>query len=371
MTTVWPFSPRLGAAETLVWKTDVLQSRTTEDRIALRLPGQGFALKFLFTDAQMALADSLYRSNPYGEWMLPVWPERSFISGVLSADTAVNADTDADYRDGGQAVIWSGDADLTVIEIDTVGAGVLNLAQPVGADHATGVVAPLRTARAPGGMEILHLHHGVTDVSMPWIVQDLTEIAETPFTQYLGLDVMSDPAVVTKGQSGRLVHPVAMVDNGFAPAATEALRDVMRGRHSAYFIDATRANAWRRKKWLYSIYGKQKAFWLPTWGDDMDLSNPIAPSDIYITIEPGLPAASDYVGRHLMIWDGLDFYYRQVTSATLSGGKYRLYMTALGATITEARLSFLKKVRSDMDTVTFNHVDGQRAEVELQMVEVA
>lgn len=371
MSQVWPYIPRLGASESLSWLTDVLQSRTTEDRIALRVPRQAFGLSFSFNDEQMAKAEFAYRSNPYGEWLLPAWPERSFVSGVASADVTVAADTDADYRDGGQAVIWSGDDAVTVIQIDTVGAGVLNLSAPVGADHAEAVVAPLRRAYCPGGMDATRRHHGLTDVSMQWLVLDNAEIPETPFDQYLGLDVMSDPAVITKGLSGRLVYPVVMVDNGFGPAAVETVRDVMRGRHSAYFVDATRAAAWRRKKWLYYLAGRQRAFWLPTWADDLVLALPITAAGNFITVEPVLPLPADYVGRHLMIWDGLNFYYRQITNAILSAGNHRLYMSPIGADIAEARLSFMNKVRSDADTVTIEHVDGFMANCDLQMVEVA
>lgn len=372
MISVWPFTPRANVPEKLSWFTNVLQSRTSEDAIALRTPRQSFVYSFYFDDQQMAKAEGLFRANPYGQWMVPVWPERDFISGILSADTNIVADMAADYRVGGKAIIVESDDVYTECDITAVNGGSLDLATPVGADHVSGILAPLRVGFCAGGMKVVRRHFGLTEVSMEFQIVDNLATPATPFAQYLGLDVMSDPSATVGGLSGALVHPVTMIDNGFGPVVIEPLRDVMRGRHSAAFIDAGLAAAWRRKKWLYSINGRQAQFWLPTWGDDLALTAPIGSASNSITVQRVLPTVADYVGKHVSIWDGSASYYREITSAIQSGENHRLYLSPLGVDIalSDARVSFLRKVRSDNDNIQISHKDGMRAEVSLQMIEV-
>ncbi|PHS21737.1 MAG: hypothetical protein COA84_15090 [Robiginitomaculum sp.] len=366
---IWPFTPLANIVETLAWHTNVLQSRTSEDALSLRVPRQGFTYRFSFDDRQMAIAEGLYRSNPTGDWLVPVWPERTLVSNIATADTSLVVNTAADYRIGGRAVIIYGQ-DL-VQEITTVAVGVasIDLSAPVGENIAQSAVAPLRVAYCATGLKVDRQFQGRTIVTMGFQVRDNLEIPETPYVQYLGLDVLTDPSLTVRPLSGNIVMPTTLIDNGFGPVVIENIRDVMRGRHAAEFLDATPEARWRRKKWLFYLNGRQRHFWLPTWADDLVLTGPVSAVSNSITVNPILPNVADYVGRHIMV-EGDPAIYREVTSAVVSGLNHRLYLSPLGVDIPEGRVGFLNKVRMDADTVEINHEATMRSRTGLQLMEV-
>ena len=366
---IWPFTPLVGIAETLSWQTNVLQSRTSEDALSLRTPRQGFSYTFSFDDQQMAIAEGLYRANPTGDWLLPVWPERSLVAALAPGDTAVAVSTAGDYRVGGRAVAVHGQDRATELEISAVNSGSIELAAPIAENILQAAVAPLRVGFCAAGMNIARQYLGRTIVTMVFEIRDNLELPETPYAEYLGLDVLSDPSLTVQALSGIVVMPTTVIDNGFGPVVLESNRDIIRGRHNAQFMDATPEASWRRKKWLFHLNGRQRHFWLPTWADDMQLAGAVSALSNSISVTPVLPNIGDYVGRHIMI-EAAPAIFRQVTSAVISGVNHRLYLSPLGVDLPTARIGFLNKVRLDADTVQIDHEAGMRSRTNLQLVEV-
>ncbi|MCF6271633.1 MAG: hypothetical protein L3J37_00365 [Rhodobacteraceae bacterium] len=366
---IWPFTPLVSVTETLTWNTNVLRSRTSEDALSLRIPRQGFSYTFSFDNQQMAMAEGLYRANPTGDWLLPVWPERSLVAALAPGDTAVAVNTAGDYRVGGRAVALHGQDRATELEIAAVNSGSIDLVAPIAENLLLAAVAPLRVGFCAAGMNISRQYLGRTIVTMVFEIRDNLELPKTPFSEYLGLDVLSDPSLTVQALSGIVVMPTTVIDNGFGPVVLESNRDIIRGRHNAQFIDAKPETRWRRKKWLFHLNGRQRHFWLPTWADDMQLAGSVSALSNSITVTPVLPNISDYVGRHIMI-EAAPAIFRQVTSAVVSGANHRLYMSPLGVDLPTARVGFLSKVRLDADTVQIDHEAGMHSRTNLQLVEV-
>lgn len=371
MADLFPFTPLIDCKEAISWLTDVQRSSTLESPLALRTPRQSLSYRFLLVDQDLARLDGLIRDNPFGDWLVPVWPERTLLeTDVLSTDTVVAADTSADYRVGGEVLLIENGGASVISEIQTVGAGSLTLAAAVGTDLIRPAVVPLRTGFAPQGAVIERQHHGLAIASMTFIIRDNLDIPESPFGQYLGHDVLTDPPVSVQPLSAALMQPTVLVDNGFGPIAVEPVRDVLDGRHMVSFLDRMPDEWWNRRKWLHALSGRYGHFWLPSWARELELTGPVLAASNSITVTPVLPNLSDYVGQHIIINDGA-FLYREITSAIQSGQNHRLYMTPLGRDVPEAEVGFLRLVRLDADEIEVEYQAASFAAISLPVIEVA
>ena len=71
---LWPFPAAESVSEILEWRTDVLQARAGEQRIALRsLPREIVTFRHRCDALTMARAAELVRAGFAEEWSVPLW----------------------------------------------------------------------------------------------------------------------------------------------------------------------------------------------------------------------------------------------------------------------------------------------------------
>ncbi|TGS78073.1 hypothetical protein EN818_31410, partial [Mesorhizobium sp. M3A.F.Ca.ET.175.01.1.1] len=91
---LWPFRPEIPAQETLEWFTDILSSRTGEQRIALRsAPRQIFAYSFRLKPPMLGKAKAFAQRRIGAPLSIPVWIEQQDVGDIGSADTTIACDT--------------------------------------------------------------------------------------------------------------------------------------------------------------------------------------------------------------------------------------------------------------------------------------
>lgn len=376
MPDLWQYSPLLSGSEVLSFETGVSTTGDSDYRTSQRPARQMLDYRYSFDADQAARAEARFRSAPLDDWLVPVWFERTLVyTAVGAADTVVSVDTNADYRDGGQAVAILSDDEFAILEIETVGAGVLNLSAPVGValagtDRNPVAVAPLRTAFFADGLRPERVLVDYTTMSATFHVRDGIDLATSPYDQHDGIDVLTDPSVIVAPLSGSFVQAAHFIDNGSGPVAIEPTRSVLDARYSIAFIDAGPAARWARKRWLHSQRGRDGMFWLPSWSDDLRLAAPIMAADTAITVVPLFDSLADYVGRHILIDDGAGYLYREITAAILSGSDHRIFITPTGRDISAATLSFLNRVRLDADQLTLEQ-SGIETRLSASVKEVA
>lgn len=368
MPELWPFRPVPSSTESLSWETQVIKTPSTERRVSLRAARQSITYSHLLTDLDNAEAEWLVRTYPLGDWWVPLWFEASPAQAIDTAQTVIPANTDAHYFPGGSLVIWASCSDAIVCEIYSVAPGEVTLAAPVGRSFAKAVVMPVRTAWIDGGLRQSRIvERGLTDVSVTFQVRDTDAPAETPWTQYLGLDLVTKCGTV-EPLSASVVPVFASVDNGQGPIALEPQDEFIASRHTASW--RLKANLWTRRKWLNYIRGRDRAFWLVDWQRDFVLVNPISAAAITMTVKKIAPVASDLVGRHVVVDDGTRTA-RQITGASTDGANQILTIASFGRIIpTSARVGLLRKVRLDSDVIELAHQHGFYTATRLPLVEV-
>jgi hypothetical protein len=186
---------------------------------------------------------------------------------------------------------------------------------------------------------------------------------------YQGRDVLVDPTVLRQPLRDTTGQTVEMVDNGFGPVVIAPTRAYLQRRSTITFSDYGAANQWSRRRWLHSLRGRQRSFWLPTWGRELVLQAGIAADDDYLIVAPDLEL-STWISRHIMIDQPTGGMFRQITAASFDALGHRLTITLPGVDIpTATPVHVLTKMRLDADRIELEH-SATRTTMSATVIEV-
>jgi hypothetical protein len=322
--------------------------------------------EFWFDDIENAQAESLFRSNITGDWLVPIWSEVTLLAPIAPGATSIPANTSADYREGGLAFLDGPDG-YEVATIDSVGAGLT-------LDTATTVTvtscAPLHLAFALSSLGGRRMFRGLSRRAIRFQVRDNADLADTAFPQFVDIDVLTDPTVIVASIEASVTQAREFIDNGMGLVAVEPTRDVTEARSVIRFIDATPESRWARKRWFHHLRGRDTPFWLPTWADDLMLAETATSAQTFIDVDPLEGEPEDLAGRAIMIEDDTGQMYRTITAAEAASENWRLSVAPLGRDVSEATISFMTRMRLDTDRVEFAVTGAAYMETTAAVVEV-
>lgn len=199
MPDLWPFPVRQPVSEVLEWNTDTLITEAAEQRIALRtVPRSILTFTHLLDTTGLAHAAELARAGLVDKWTVPLWHlARPATLPVDAADLTVFVDTSQGiFEAAGQAVIAADGGESYLVEISAVFTDRLELAAPAGMSLAHLIVAPVGIGILTRPIEIDRCRQGLGTVTATFTLQDGTDMSETGHPTHLGLDVLTDPAVL-------------------------------------------------------------------------------------------------------------------------------------------------------------------------------
>ena len=375
MPEVWPFFAE-EVTETLSFLTDVLNARGAEQRPSLRRkPRQVFSVFHNLSERDRVRADYLVRSTGVGTWYVPLWHDAVAAGNISASVSTLTVDTsNRDFRDGKQVLIWQDQETYEVGTIVSSGGGLLNLGSGVSQMYTDAIVAPVLTGYAPNGLSITGQDTRGLSARIEFEITDVADLSASGLATYQSLDVVGDRSVAVDALSGDVLQAVRRRDSGLGPFDFGADEDITRWRTMLAFEDQL-ADRWARRQWLYSLGGRQKAFWVPTWYADLVPTATVGAGSTTLVVESIGPAAA-YNGKHILV----DFtsgtqVARGVTFVSTASGEDTLTLSSsLGAGLTLTNyhtISFLHKVRLDADQITLRHVGNTRTDVALPVVEVS
>ncbi|SEM14982.1 hypothetical protein SAMN05443999_1147 [Roseovarius azorensis] len=332
---LWPFAAQTPVTEVLEWSTDVLVTEAGEQRIALRTgPRSTVTLLHLLDAMGLAEAAELGRAGQLDDWILPLWHlARPATAAIDAADLTVFVDTSDGAFDGAaQAIIAADGGRAHLVEIAAVLSDRLELAVAAGVSLAHAVVAPVGSAFLARPVEIDRRRQGLGTVTASFTLR-LSDgsAAASPYPQHLGLDVLTDPAVLRQPLAETLGQTVEAIDNGFGSVVLEPVLTQVQRRSTISLIDRGAARLTRRR-WLLSLRGRQRALWLPTWGRELVLQAAATSGATSIVVAP-LADPSIWIGRHLMIDHPTGPVFREITAAAWDALGIRLSIAAPGKSI--------------------------------------
>jgi len=377
---LWPFPVAQEITEVLEWRTDVLQARAGEQRIALRnRPREIVTFRHRLDALGMARAAEMARAGFAGDWHVPLWhlalqPDAALAQGAteILLDTGVS-----DFRTSDMAAVAVDGGEAGAAAIVSVQADRLILAEPlllqlpgptIAARRVT--LAPIRAGVLTTAVEIIRRRQGEGTVTATFLLRDAADLAAPVLPTYLGRPVQTDPSLIRRPLATSLRRPVEYVDSGFGPVVVEPLRDVFT-RGEALTLKAQGPTArWAQRRWLWSLRGRQASFWLPTWGHELQLRSPMTSGSVLMRVAP-VAAPPAYVGSRIMLEMPGALRFRTITAATPEGPDHRLTLSSnLGEPVPiTTKVHFLTPMRADTDRVEIQH-GAMASEVTLAVVEV-
>lgn len=380
MPELWPFPAAQEITEVLEWRTDVLQSRAGEQRIALRArPREIVTFQHRSDALGMARAAELVRMGFVGEWRVPLWhmsvqPTADVVEG---ATEIIVETTVADFRAGDAVAIAFDGRDAAMAEIAGVEADRLMLVEPLGAQlpvstvaAARITVAPVRSGLLTGPVEIARRRQNDGMVTATFLLRDAPDLSAPIMPTYLGRPVQTDPSLTRSPITASLRRAVEYVDNGFGPVVVEPLRDLFERGEAITLKAQGAAERWALRRWLWSLRGRQTSFWLPTWGRELQLRAAVTAGSTLMRVAPITDLAA-CVGRTILLEMPSGFRFRTINAAVADGADHRLTLSSsLGEPVAiGTKVHFLTLVRSDADRIEIRH-GTVASEVTLPVVEV-
>ncbi|MDF1716900.1 MAG: hypothetical protein P1U75_09550 [Antarcticimicrobium sp.] len=357
--------------EVLEWSTDTLITEAAEQRIALRsVPRSILTVSHLLNAVDLARAAEFVRAGLVDKWTVPLWHmARPAASAVDVADLTVFVDTgEGAFEAPGKAVIAADGGAAYLVEVSAVLPDRLELAAPAGVSLVHPIVAPLGVGILTRPLEINRRRQGLGTVTATFTLQTGTDLSASSYATHLGLDVLTDPAVLRQPLGETIGQTVEYIDNGFGPILIEPVLTHVQRRSTITLLDRGAAR-WMRRRWLRSLRGRQRAFWLPTWGWELALQASVTPSATSVVVTATADTGG-WIGRHVMFDLASGPVFREITNAVYDALGIRLTIAAPGKSIpVSTPIHLLTQVRLDTDRIELEHF-GNRSEFAASLIEI-
>lgn len=370
-----PLQPQAPATETLTWKTDVLESHNgTEQRIQVRaLPRQGFSYSFPTQQSEVARALNLLYGSIREEQAIPVWTEAQFIGTVTPGETTLTAVVDKyDFRALSLALLWQSPRQWQVIEIDTVGSGVLNLNSTT-ISFSAAYLMPLRVGRIRGNGKRKTSGYSA-EQTLDFEADDNIAFSPAAPAQYKGEDIYYDEILF----DGNSIHDdivrredIADFELGLVSVRSPWLNSRIRRPYNKVLEGAS--EVWQFRQWLHRRAGRYRAFWQPSFENDAQLKSTGTITDkVQIAANDYLTWAQDR--KHLAFLSNGVWSPREVLSVAQINPD--LLELTLDSTLNLAansisRISYLGLKRLDTDNVELNWIGAGVCQVSINMLEIS
>lgn len=364
-----PFEYEAPVTEVLAFLTDVIESLNgQEQRLALRtFPRQLFRVEYaLDADERQRMQVTLM------DWMdrtcgFPLWHETVKLTAAVSAGATVyqvaNAD-DCDFRVGGLAVVTTDNNTFDVLTITAKTATSITAADPSVNAYAKGArIMPLRLARITGAVSGRRFVRNLETFQVEFEVTDNHTGAPTESTTgwstYNSRVLLDDCNVVRGTESGHQFNRrLYVIDNQTGTVSVTSPWDRSKRSHQKGFVARNRDEILKLRRLLLALRGKQKAFYIPTFIEDVTpaANITIGSSTLDISNIEYTRFAQSRDPKNLFritFTDGTNLIREVQSSAKISGTVERLTLNTTwpaNRTIAEvSRIEFYELVRFDTD----------------------
>lgn len=290
---IWPVAPhwRNAVRESLAWATDVLQASATAatSHRGYRIgPARSFSFDVLAEGREHRALDML-KAGHRGTWLLPIWHDVQWLGAALAAgvDQIPCNTAGYDFVAGGRALLYRNVNSWELVEIDAIETDHLALTGNTSAAYGPGDrLYPLRRAILNDGAQIRmltdrdSLRAVAFDVAEPC---DWTVLASP--TEYLTYPVLDTRPDETDEPMADFAGLQQLVDYGTGAPVLSDLPDIaLRGQSDQWRLQGRSQHTWFRSL-LYTLRGRQRPIWVPSWQSDLAPVAAIAGGSTALTVE--------------------------------------------------------------------------------------
>lgn len=370
--------PEAPITETLEWVTDVNTSKNgTEQRFQYRVsPVQSFELRYPADASRKQSFQNRMWGALTDEWLVPVWSQARYIGAVTADLLTVPLNTaEGEFRDLGLALLWESETNWQVLAIDQILSTSLlrtfNLTRAFNAAY----LMPLRTAIIPDNVtkEILGLGYEAA-FTAKFRVLDNAALTVTAPAQFLSEDVYPDE-VLMAGDTGSddIGKDMDIYNPGNGLLAHYQNWTNSQTSRTQRMVAEDAAEAWTMRQFLHRRAGRCKAFWQPSFEDDLRL---LSTGNLTTTITV---SDNDYerfaAGRtHIAIKQANGTWLYRTITAVLRTGSNTIQITlnsTLGiAASTVKRVCWLGLKRLNTDRVEIKYLGNGVSETQFRTQEI-
>jgi hypothetical protein len=377
-----PYIPQTPVQEQLSWITDIMKSRDgTEQRHSLRLtPRQTIDYSYLQEDGTDAsrLRTILLSVKPL-ILGIPIWWEAQEVTSATSAgSTLINVATSfIDHRVGSTIIVVRPDGVSFDATIDSFTSTTITTTNPHSlAIPADSLVCPVRLGYILGdprysdsagdGLRTAFRIETIDNVDL----EEGSPTVDFPTHPTDGLTILSDPNFMrSRSHRGSVSMEHQRIDNIIGVPAQFLQEDIgdpmlTKGVEIQYSLEEIRK--WRA--WLHYIRGSWRTFYMPTFRNDLPLTQTIKLSGTSFIAED--TGAATFVGvqpphRDVMLElpDGRQFFSRVITIVDNGDGTETFTISPNWGSqspdsdiaIADAKISWMHLARLEGDVATFIH----------------
>lgn len=284
--------------ETLAFLTDIISSLDgKEQRIALRKqPRQIFEVEYKLTDNDRQRMQAVMMDWMDNQFGFPLYHEKVAVTSAISASATlypITGGDDVDFRVGGLAVIITDANTFDVISILSITDTLITASDPsVNAYPAGTSIMPLRIARIlrsiPGrrhtnNLEVFKVTFEVAENDTGALVGSTTP----GFWSLYNSRVLFDDCNVISNDSmaEQFSRKIFRIDNKTGIVKQSSTWDLYKRTHQKGFVARNRSEIIQLRKVLLALRGRQKAFYIPTFIEDLEVKAQLTISTNTMDIE--------------------------------------------------------------------------------------
>lgn len=337
-------------------------------------PVQTFSLLYLLDEVDRQRMQALLFGAQGQPLALPLWHEDIFTTAaasVAATSLAVTATTDSDFRVGGLAVVFESAAKFDVLVLSSVATNSIGFTSTLllNSYSPNARVAPVRLVQIVNdvsGQRYLNRLEAFR-VAFQVIDNDTGMFAGSVsgWSSHGGRVLLDDCNVApAAGVGTKFSQRVTILDAGTGKIAAFTNWQTNRRSSAKGFAARGRANYRKLKRLLLALRGRQVAFYLPTFAEDLTvaadlLSTSTALDVVHHGFTKFVQARQGRDVLRVTFTDGTSLVRGIVSSVELSSTVERLTLDAtwpVTRTVAEvSRVEYFELSRFDASTFTFEH----------------
>ena len=274
---VFYWEPLRNITEKLEWLTDVVETYSSEYRIALRpSPRRIITYSFSKKPQEGSVMELFTKRQITKKIGVPIWFEAEKVPLITSGTTILNFNTKNAYYTN-MVFIWEKDNKYEAIEIENIREDGIDLKQPIRNNYTNALVMPLLTGTIQDGV-YMRKDYGVTHASTTFIIIDDNYMTEehdpytfTNYPKYYTKLILDDADVKVEEFNERIYAASEFIDNGQGLIVIEPNRNVIEKTSVLGKITKTKEELYTWKEVLCSLRGRLNSFYIPSFRNEIRL----------------------------------------------------------------------------------------------------
>ncbi len=267
---VFHWMPKRKFTEKLEWLTDLIETYSDEQRIALRTaPRRHITYSYAKTPHYGSQMATLAKAWVFRSWGVPIWVEAEKVQSIPSGATTISFDTrNAGYA--GAAFIWESDDKHEAVNITELRENGIDIEQPVKNSYTNALIMPLLFGIIQDGLH-MRQDYAVVQASATFTIVDDNYVGSQNYPTVDGYPILRDVGVKVEEFNERIYRASEYIDNGQGLIEVEPNRSIVEETSILGKVTATKADLWKWRQFLHWLRGRQQPFLLPTFQRDIQL----------------------------------------------------------------------------------------------------